>query len=652
MTMPINEQASIQDDLTGLGPVEAIRTIQGLLLANTSDEVRGKLIQQGLRIAEDCPPPRNDTSFTPDDLLESPFFLAMNLRKLPEVQANNSRRRLSGNMSKTARAVLDGFHGYDVTFEQWEDFETLMAAEDVSTRGTLRGGTANWGRMVYELLYRSCDSDMGKETGEVQELTVLHQALRRAFEAFDFAMKVKNGSDDDVTCSILSTGQDFMVMEGKESACLPRRLSVGGHHLCSFGFATKLARTIWKAPPKPEDILDKDWPPKWHREAEENNNRRPDLQRFLNVTAAKSSDQKTTSVRPSARSNLILRNFETVLSNENNFVQINFGNGLIEPHDPVNLWAAVMQACHYAVKQGRGMTIVQSARMWWFIQLSVENCVVRISTASKVGSRNFLSTVVRFLQHAYESRPMSDPSRRKWEKAIVRPPRTSPRKANRKGTGPKTNRDTNDGSGEPAAKRRLISSPGGNASNRSTHQCRDTGGISPISFEDEEDMDSCFGYDEFGMAIPWFDQIGDPLDVLGKGRSGDVRKVVWKGQDVALKTFALQFDDCRSLESVYQHELEVLRRLKDLWGEHVPRLLFHKPWPTSPMIGLELGDRLPDDMSTWCEADLQKANETVSKIKALGLHQTDFRGSNFIRLRGNKIGMIDFESVEEVTTTD
>lgn len=133
----------MEDDLTGLGPVEAIRTIQGLLLTNTSDEVRGKLMQQGLRIGDDCTPPKNDTSFTPDDLLESPFFLGMNLRELPEVRANNSRRCISGNVSKTARKVLDSFHGYDVTFEQWGDFEALMADEDVSALGTLRGGTAN-----------------------------------------------------------------------------------------------------------------------------------------------------------------------------------------------------------------------------------------------------------------------------------------------------------------------------------------------------------------------------------------------------------------------------------------------------------------------------------------------------------------------------
>ena len=95
---------------------------------------------------------------------------------------------------------------------------------------------------------------------------------------------------------------------------------------------------------------------------------------------------------------------------------------------------------------------------------------------------------------------------------------------------------------------------------------------------DREEMANCFGYDEFGMAIPWFDQIGDTLEVLGRGRTGEVTKVVWNSRPVALKRFILQFDDSRSLQDVYEHELDVLRSLHKLWGKHVPALLFHKPW--------------------------------------------------------------------------
>jgi hypothetical protein len=101
-------------------------------------------------------------------------------------------------------------------------------------------------------------------------------------------------------------------------------------------------------------------------------------------------------------------------------VHAQFDAGMIEPHDPVNLWAAVMQACHYSIKQGRAMTIVQSARMWWFVQLGGDNsCVVRISTARKVGSRHFLTRVMQFLNYARYFLTMAKGLRRRWEKAIA-----------------------------------------------------------------------------------------------------------------------------------------------------------------------------------------------------------------------------------------
>lgn len=651
--MPINEEVTIGDDLTSLGPVQLIGAIQGLLLNSTSDAVRDSLEVQRLTIANDAVIPRNDTSFSAADLLESPFFITKNLRQLPEVQANPRNRRLSGNVSKTARAVLKDFYSYNVTFDEWGDFETVMNGQDISELGTLPNEMINWGRMVHDLLSRSFNADMGDETGEVQELTNMHTALRRAFAAFDISMKVKNGTDDDVTCKIISTGKDFMFTEGKESACLPRRLCTDGHHLCSFGLATKLARITWKAPPKPPDTPNNQWPPKWHRDAESNNRSRGKLQAFLKVGGAQPSEDASTSIEPSARTTEIFRSYEVVLAGARTFVQTQFRAGIIEPHDPVNLWAAVMQACHYSIRQGRAMTIVQSARMWWFIKFDEEECVVRISRASKVGSRNFLSTVVKFLRHAHLSQPMSDLSKRKWEKAIVRPTRTSRRQAKRKSSdsATATDKETNDSAGERAPKRSRSSSTGKKpkAPLSSIEPCCDPFVVSPDSLAaEEEGTDDCFGYDEFGMTIPWFDQIGETIEVLGQGRSGNVTKVVWRAEPVALKTFTLQFDDDRSLESVYEHELEVLRTLRELWGEQVPELKFHKPWPTSPMIGLELGEPLPDDMSTWSDGDLQKANETVERIRERGWHQTDIKGANFVRLKGNKIAMIDFESMEKV----
>ena len=74
------------------------------------------------------------------------------------------------------------------------------------------------------------------------------------------------------------------------------------------------------------------------------------------------------------------------------------------------------------------------------------------------------------------------------------------------------------------------------------------------------------------------------------------------------------------------------------------------------MIGLELGEQLPDDMEDWPDEDSNQAYETMEKIEELGWIQTDVRGANFVRLHspdGNKsyIAMIDYESMESLSCT-
>ena len=67
---------------------------------------------------------------------------------------------------------------------------------------------------------------------------------------------------------------------------------------------------------------------------------------------------------------------------------------------------------------------------------------------------------------------------------------------------------------------------------------------------------------------------------------------------------------------------------------------------SSPRIGLELGERIKDDMSEWEPKHRQKAKETIVKVAALGYVQQDERGANFVRLRKGEnywIAMIDFE---------
>ena len=233
-------------------------------------------------------------------------------------------------------------------------------------------------------------------------------------------MIVNNCSDDDVTCKMLDWDDKFLFMEGKESACLPQRLCTDGHHLCSFGFASKVARIKWKPPP----AANSSETPDWHGQAERDSNLGSQLQTYLNSSGDDKKIAETT-VRPSKRTTAILRD-NGKIATAKDIVHTKFDAGMIQPGDPVNLWVAVMQASHYTVSNGRTMTIVQSARLWWFVQLdmstSIEDgggdCVVRLSMARKVGDKNFLYTVMRFLFYAHASPKMDESSRRKWEKAL------------------------------------------------------------------------------------------------------------------------------------------------------------------------------------------------------------------------------------------
>ena len=103
----------------------------------------------------------------------------------------------------------------------------------------------------------------------------------------------------------------------------------------------------------------------------------------------------------------------------------------------------------------------------------------------------------------------------------------------------------NDSAGQRASKRSSASLTNKKASVSSPEPCSDpiVGSLNSLDKDDEEEIGTCVGYDEFGMTIPWVDHIGGTSEALGRGRSGDVTKVVWNAQPVALKTFVLQFYD-------------------------------------------------------------------------------------------------------------
>jgi hypothetical protein len=159
--------------------------------------------------------------------------------------------------------------------------------------------------------------------------------------------------------------------------------------------------------------------------------------------------------------------------------------------------------------------------------------------------------------------------------------------------------------------------------------------------------------DKYG-AIPLFSEIGESLGELGHGRCGKVKKVAWDGGYAAVKEFSLRGDEdeTRYFFDVYKKELDILISLRELWGTHVPALLFHKPWTAGPLIGLQLGEPIKeDDLSRWSSEDKDMVAQTIDTIREHGWKQTDLRGRNFVRLSsdGKKyIAMIDFESVVRV----
>ena len=89
--------------------------------------------------------------------------------------------------------------------------------------------------------------------------------------------------------------------------------------------------------------------------------------------------------------------------------------------------------------------------------------------------------------------------------------------------------------------------------------------------------------------------------------------------------------------------------LKPLWGQYVPAMKFHKPWPTGPLLGLESGIPMAEDWSKWSEEELKQRDEAIAAVRKLGYVQTDCRGCNFVRLTNidmkTSIAMIDFEAV-------
>jgi hypothetical protein len=422
------------------------------------------------------------------------------------------------------------------------------------------------------------------------------------------------------------------------------------HELCLFGFATYVAKY------KP--------------------NASKELTALLDLKATTETKDKS-NCRASEMAQSLLEQGEGI-SEVAESIRNKLAKGEVRPNDAVNLWAAVMQACHCSVSKGKQVSIVMSAHMMWFIRLLIndedDGCYIAVSDGISVGSGGSNKELIYFLTYAQSLENMEAESRRSWQEALQKPDKSDPEKDQEKDTKGNSNTKTSHSDGdrdESGPERKDVKGSNTHSTQVSsslqvtpsimkpTEDFEDLnvkqGSIARAISTDEADLAVTFqGKDKYGV-IPYFDQIEEVLGVLGHGRCGTVSKIKWGKGYAALKEFVMQpeSEDDRYFYDVYEHELKVLDNLRPLWGKYVPALLFHKPWPTSPVIGLQLGEPIDEDeIEDWPKEDQIKMEETIAKVRALGWEQEDHRGTNFVRLvdqDGEKrIAMIDFESLVPV----
>lgn len=342
-------------------------------------------------------------------------------------------------------------------------------------------------------------------------------------------MVVENGSAEDITMSLLTdqARNGFLFGEGKETSFLPLSVPENrSHELCLFGFATYVARST----------------PEGRISTEQLRNtlgirRLPTVQRASPASALASSLlQCQGGIAPVSAS------IRTMLANRR-----------IGKNDAMHLWAAVMQACHYTVAKRKTISIVVSVKIIWYIRLETKNgeCFISISDPYRLGAEGCNRTLMKFLFYASASAEMGDADRRLWELALgtqANPPRRHFLSRRNKGQ-PASGRQSQHGT----SKRKQP--PRGGSGTTKGHAIfeKRANDRSPNLVTECEDF---LSVDKYGI-VPYFDQIGKVMGMLGRGRCGSVTRVEWEGGYAALKTFVVQKDkgETPRVLDVYEHEL-------------------------------------------------------------------------------------------------
>ena len=562
----------------------------------------------------------------------------------PPIQRKRVQTKNDCSVSSTMRKELKNFIKYNVHFTKLD--EATCFPQDVVDENDPK---------KMEFLYADCmnhiisQSFMFSREDEILQLQTVAITFNNILGLYNFKMTIQAAPKPDFYFCCLEEGNESRLHgEGKKTVDLPfvpkSNNGETAADLCHYGFATRLAKTKFTEDDKTKNLL-----------------------RTLGIDGdRKNSDQNETKFSFDEASELsrdIIEGASEWLridpANSTLIVPIKSdftGTGISTAQYSLRLWTAVMQACFAAVKNSEKYAIVLGGGTW-FLSLSVSThtdqdgkeskvCYIGISDCISNGSKNYFKRLLAVLLKA-KSKSMNIDDRKAFEFALYKNQNSKPTKSNPDSPkqGDKTNNENSTDSNARDESQ--------NTQKRSSTPC--TSLRRKVSVDENDLEQKYMDYHRLAenvlVPIPYFYQIEDVVGVLGNGRCGSVQKIRWANGYAALKGYLnINYEDGRYFYDVYEKELSILLELHDLWGVHVPALLFHKPWDTNPCIGLQLGEPI-ESFDNWSEEDQKLLQETVNKVREYGYYQSDFRACNFVRLESNgvrSIAMIDFESLERV----
>jgi hypothetical protein len=303
--------------------------------------------------------------------------------------------------------------------------------------------------------------------------------------------------------------KEIIFGEAEQISSLPNQPLPSGtsHELCLFGFATHVANYY-------------------------NPDASQTLTRLLGLKATVKNKRKMTALPLTWHIQSLLAQREGIPEVAES-IKIKLANGEVRPDDAVNLWAAVMKACHCSVSKRKQVSIVMSVHMMWFIRLQDDGCCIAVSDGTFVGSEGSNKELIYFLAYAQSLEDMNVNSQRLWQKALQQPDKSDQEKDTKGNSNTNTSHSHGDRD-ESGPERKDVKGSINTHSTQASSSLQVTpsimkptedfedldvkhGSIARAIYTDEADLAVSFqGKDKYGV-IPYFDQIGEPMEVLGHG---------------------------------------------------------------------------------------------------------------------------------------